>query len=260
VVSAYQAARGASRAKATLAIAVAAEVDVEVDGDPLGRGPRSVEIAAGEHVVVARAGGRRASGQVVLVPAAGVRVELPLEVDPFAKALGGAAPAGEAPGGPLAIGAGERAVAQVVDAAGVLADLDELWLVVVSWRGGQPTLLGQRCALVPLACTPVREVRFASIARLGAAARQLTRDLVPRVEPGAALGPIVFEDTRATEPELPRHAGGRAVGAGGRPWWKNGWLWAGVGAVAVAAGTTVWLLSDSGPGDVTWTLPPLRNP
>ena len=239
--------------KATLAIAVAGDADVEVDGAPVGRGPRSVELAAGEHVVVARAGGRRASGQVVLLPAAGARVELALEVDPFAQALGGAAP--------LAIGAGERAAARVVDAVGVLADLDELWLVVVSWRGGQPTLLGQRCALVPLACTPVREVRFASIARLGAAARQLTRDLLPGG--GAAkdaLGPIVLEDTRATEPELPRHAGGRGGAGERRAWWKNGWVWAGVGVVAVAAGATVWLLSDRGPGDVTWTLPPLVNP
>jgi hypothetical protein len=130
----------------------------------------------------------------------------------------------------------------------------------VTWRGGQPTLVGQRCALVPLACTPVREVRFASIARLDAAARQLREDLGGDGAGAGTgkLGPIVFEDTRATEPEPPASAGG-AHGADGarRVWWKSGWVWAGVGAVALAAGGTIWLLSDPGAGRVEWRLPPL---
>jgi hypothetical protein len=186
----------------------------------------------------------------VLASAAGARVELPLEPDPLAQAL--------APGEPFALGASERVVGRAVDAVGVFADLDELWLVVVTWRGGQPTLLGQRCALVTLACTPVREVRFASVARLDAAARQLVGDLGADGPGSPRLGPIVFEDTRATEPEPPASAGGTPVGGEPRrAWWKSGWVWAGVGAVALAAGGAVWLLSDEGPGAVEWRLPPL---
>jgi hypothetical protein len=257
VVSAYQHARGtggADAASAALEIVVGAEVSVEIDGAAIGQGALAVRVAPGEHVVVARAPGRRAAGLIVLASAAGARVELPLEADPLAQAL--------APGEPFAIGAGERVVARVVDAVGVFADLDELWLVVVTWRGGRPTLIGQRCALQPLACTPVREVRFASVARLDAGARQLASDLGAGDGAAAAgatrLGPIVLEDTRATEPEPPAAAGGpHGGGEARRPWWKNGWVWAGVGAVALAAGGTVWLLSDRGPGDVEWRLPPL---
>ena len=250
VVAAYQqsASGSGAAAQAALELVVAADATVELDGASVGRGARSLRVAAGEHVVVVRAPGRRPVGQVVLVPASGARVELPVDDDLLARAL--AAPA------PLALGDHESTAARLVDALGLFADLDELWLVVVSWRGGQPTLLGQRCSVVAaVTCTPVREVRFASIARLDAAARQLVRDLAAPGEAGL-LGPIVLEDTRATEPEPPSRPGGKKSGETRHAWWTSPWLWAGVGAVALAAGG-VWLVSDTGPGPVEWTLPPL---
>ena len=253
VIAAYKQATAAGGVKVALELLVGTDVDVELDGVGLGRGARSVRVAAGEHVVVARAPGRRSVGQVLAVPAAGARVELPLEDDVTAATLA-TRPA------PLAIGTGERVAVRAVDALATYADLDDVLLVVVTWRGGQPALLGQRCALAPVACTPVREVRFASLARLGGAAGQLTRDLEPPIASGApALGPIVFEDTRATEPEPPRHAGAGSGGDAPRVWWKNGWLWAGVGAAVVVAGGAVWLLADTGPGSVEVTLPPVAQ-
>ncbi len=252
VIAAYRQAAAGGGAGVALELVVDADVELELDGAPVGRGARTLRVAVGEHVLVARARGKHAAGLIVSVPAAGTRVELPLEVDALAAALGEPAP--------LAIGDGERQAARLVDAAGTYADLDDVVLVVVTWRGGQPALLGQRCGLAPLRCGAVREVRFPSIARLASAVAQLVRDLAAPGGDARTLGPIVLEDTRATEPEPPSAGRGKPggdVADARRPWWKNPWLWAGVGAVGIVAGGAAVLLADEDAASYEFTFGPL---
>jgi len=250
VIAAYRQASALRVAPVTLELVIDAGAQVELDGAPVEVGARNLRVTPGEHVLVVRAAGRRPAGQIVAVGAGGVRIALPLDVDPYARMLTATRP--------FALGVRERDALPLVDVLGSFAELDDLLIVVVTWRGGQPALLGQRCALAPVACTPVREVRFASIARLDAAAAQLVGDLAPPGE-GRALGPIVLEDTRATEPE-PRRPGGPAGSpAPARVWWKSPWLWAGVGALALVTGGSVWLLADDDAPSFTITLPPLGD-
>jgi hypothetical protein len=229
VVAAFS--RAGSPARATLAVKSRGEVTID------GHAGARREVEPGEHVVVVREM-EGVAARLVLVPAAGVEVEL--EAEPMSW------PAG------FAIGQDGESAARLAGLVLEYADLDELWLVASTWRAGQPALLGQRC-LAARRCTAVLEVRVASVDRLPGAGRRLVEDLSRAELRG--LGPTLLEDTRVREPEPPR-PGGKPV-ATSRAWWQRPWLWIGVGGLLVAAGTTAVLLADEPAPSYEFTVPPL---
>jgi hypothetical protein len=244
VVAAYRQAQATRRPVASLEVRAPAGATLELDGAPAGRAGRSQDVAVGEHVLVVRAPGRLAVGQIIAVPAAGVIVDVPLEIDTAQVLLG--------PGHELVVGTSEDDASATVSALGVWAELDEVVLVVATWRAEQPTLLGQRCTTAPLACSPVIEVRYASAAKLAAGAADLGRRLsLPGARP---LPVVVLSDARAVAPEPP----GRSQPPPPRPWWRKPWVWAAIGAAtAVTAGAVLLIVTDE-PSSVEIIWPPLR--
>lgn len=234
VIEAYQRARGAvAGARHAVAVRVGAtdgaavKAAIAVDGGapgPVGR----VELTAGEHLIVAAAPGYRADARLVRVPGLEAVIELELERDGPLTVLDEAARSGT-----TGDAASTRAA---LGAAIVFAELDEVFVVGAGFRGGEPTLRGQRCAGVPARCGAVAEILYAVGGERAAAAL-----LVERMKtPGMALG------------EIDALAGLGVAGAGGKgkpSAWRAAWPWIAVGgAVAVLAAIA---LVDGGANDPT---------
>lgn len=162
VVAAVEAARALSRP--TRSVRVASEPEgaaISVDGKELGRAPLHVDLAIGQHVVVARAAQYEPHALAFAVDPATDEVTVELAPDPAWMRLAEGA----------VIGADEQHAQTLVDATVRYADLDDVVLVAdVSLRGG-PTLLVQRCAGLPARCTAVIEIGYAERSGLAAAAR-----------------------------------------------------------------------------------------
>ncbi|ACY15058.1 hypothetical protein [Haliangium ochraceum] len=267
VVAAYERARDLQPPRTRLSVAVwlaaagleaisSARPSIEIDGRPVGAAPQSLEVATGLHVVVARGLGYRSSAQVIAAVAGQTPLSLTLEAEP-------AAAAALAPSA-LALG---RADAQAQAAlVGLLryAELDAAVLVASAWRGGAAVLLGQRCVRATesaLACTEIVEVAMTSAESFDdaaltpddAATRTAMAALWRRLhgEQAASLSvsaPTLLADPRLTHPEsapvltMSGHQG-RAR------WYRNRWLWLGVGVATTAAAALTWGLTRDGERD-----------
>jgi hypothetical protein len=231
VVAAFEAARAKAPAPVAVRVVVTgpAVATIDIDGRSAGTAPVTVELAAGQHVVVARAPGYRARG--VAFAATGGEVALALEPDPAAVALRAGVAAGTA----------EAAAGRAIEAAERFAEVEAVVLAAAVWRQGEPALLGQRCA--GGRCTAVVEVGYgAAPGGLAAAAGALWRELA------AVADRRRYPPTLPADPRLGRGVGAVRVSAGRCRWCRSPWLWAGVGAavVAVGAGVAVIVSGDGG--------------
>jgi hypothetical protein len=193
---------------------------IAVDGKDAGRSPLELDVARGQHVVVARAPGHRAAVQGVAVDTAAA-VEIALDRDEPATRLAGGA----------TLGLGERAQQELVDAAMRYADLDEIVLVAETSRRGGPTLLVQRCAGLPARCSAVVDLGFSDASGLAAAARAAWQ--------AARAGELRYP------PSVLGERGGVIANGGGCRLCRNPWVWGGVGA-ALVVGTILTIVAVSG--------------
>lgn len=135
---------------------------ISIDGKQVGRAPLDVEVAYGQHVVVAKAPQYEAHALAVAIAEPRVVATLGLTQNAAASSLAAGAPLGlaDAAGRPL------------IEATLRYADLDELVLVASTQRRGGPALLVQRCAGIPVRCTAQVEVGYADPSGLPSAARE----------------------------------------------------------------------------------------
>jgi hypothetical protein len=233
VVAAFDAARAAVPAAAPVRVVVtgpARGATIEIDGKAAGTAPATVPLAAGQHVVVARAAGYRARG--VAFAAAGGEVAIALEADPVAVALGAG----------VAAGTSEAAAGRAIEAVALFAEVDAVVLAAAVWRQGEPALLGQWCA--GGRCTAVVEVGYgAAPGGLDAAAGALWREVA------AVAAARRYPPTLPSDPRLGRGVG-PARTARRCGWCRSPWLWAGVGAAVVAVGASVAVIASGDGGTV----------
>ncbi|HEU0036349.1 MAG TPA: PEGA domain-containing protein [Kofleriaceae bacterium] len=220
VVDAVAAVRAGKPAMQRLEITTTpARATVSVDGREVGRSPIVVEVTRGQHVIVARAALYEPAVRGVAVDA-GAQVALTLSPDEAAARLAG---------GP-ALGLSERAQQELVDAAVVYADLDEVVVAAETSRRGGPTLLVQRCAGRPARCSAVVDIGYGDPTGLPAAARS------------------AWDAAKAGELRYPPSVLGERVRGGGDDRCKlcrSPWLWGGVGA-AIVLGTVITIAATSG--------------
>jgi hypothetical protein len=241
VVEAFERATAVAPGVATLAIASPRGAAVEVDGAAAGTAPVSVEVTVGHHVLVVRAAGKVPYTGIVEVGAAGQRVSLELQTDELASALRE----------PLTVGTAEQQAKLRVEAALIHGELDAFVIAAPIWRHGAPALLGQRCEGVPIQCTEVVEIGFADPADLRTAAAELWSALAERRNK-LRFPPTLLVDARLTRGE-PRP--GTTIPGNERAWWKNKWLWIGVGAVALGA-TSYLVFAGDDPAETIIGLDP----
>jgi hypothetical protein len=222
VIAAVAAARAQAAPGHPVRIATApAGAAITVDGRDAGHSPASIDLATGEHVVIARAPGFRAAAQAFAVAAATPELELELERDETAGVLAGGA----------VLGLPDTAAQSLVDAVLELADLDEVVVAAEADRRGGPTLLVQRCAGAPARCTAVVEIGYADASGVFAAARSAWSALRTAE---LRYPPSVLDDPRVTE---------RPVVARRCEVCRSPYLWGGVGAALVAGAITAIVLA-----------------
>jgi hypothetical protein len=223
VVAAVDAVRGLTRPTRSVRIASEpAGAQISIDGKDVGRAPLHVDVAIGQHVVVARAAQYQARALAIAVD--GSTSELSLELEPdvgWTRLAEGAV-----------IGVTDARAQELVDAALRYADLDDVVLVADADQRGGPTLLVQRCAGLPARCTAVIEIGYADRTGIAAAAREAwqsarTADL--------RYPPSVFGDPRATG----KRDDGRCKLC------RSPILWGGVGVVAVVATVAIIAIVSS---------------
>jgi hypothetical protein len=195
---------------------------VAVDGKDVGSAPVAVDLAYGQHVVVARHALHETRPLAIAVDANSSDVTLELRRDTAWTRLAEGA----------AIGLAEAGAQELADATIRYADLDEVVLVAGTSRRGGPALLVQRCAGLPARCTAVVDIGYADRSGLPAAAREAwqsvrTADL--------RYPPSVFADARGDD----RKGDDRCN------WCRSPILWGSVGAAAVI-GTIIVIAVVSG--------------
>lgn len=205
-----------------------ADVAVEIDGrriDPAS----ALELEVGLHLVIGRHAGREPSRELIRVESAGVSIAVAPAPDPHSAPLFGEG---------LVAGRRPEPATALAAAATLFADLGGVMLVAAVWRGGEPALIGQWCGGEPLRCGKPVEVRFASSRGLPAA----STEVIERARRERRRLPVtLLGDDRVARAEAEVVA---TPAIESRPWWKSPWLWAGVGAAAVAAGTAAILTRD----------------
>ncbi len=196
---------------------------VAVDGKDVGVAPLSLDLAQGQHVVVARQPLHESSARAFAVDAAGssdIALELRRDLA-WTRIAEGAT-----------VGLAEQGAQQLTDATLRYADLDDVVLVVRTDRRGGPALLVQRCAGLPARCTAVVEVGYTDRSGLAAAAREAWETVRAA---DLRYPPSVFADARAgTKP-----VDGRCR------WCRSPILWGSIGAAALI-GTIVVIAVVSG--------------
>jgi hypothetical protein len=191
-----------------------APVELEVDGTSRGTAPLTLELPLGNHVVIARAPGHTPRALAFALNAtATTELAVDLDPDPHAAAIAAGLAAGTPDG---------RATA-TVEAALRFGEVDAIIVAATAWRRDEPALLIQRCAGIPLRCTPITEIGYRDSTGLDAAARAGLEDVSTA---GATLvAPTLANDRRL---EQGRGNDGRCITC--KPW-----VWAGAGAVLIAA-------------------------
>ncbi len=245
VVAAHEAAIGAAPASAPVRFEVGLAKDtgagattVELDGKPVGTAPLSVNVEAGQHVVVARAAGHVPAGRGFAVRDPGAAqgdaqvVKVQLDPDPLAAAILRGRQA-------LAVGTAEASARVAVEGLVRYGDLDAVLLVASVWRRGAPALLGQWCRSIPASCGKVVEIGYDLPKNLPRAVRRLWESVRVR----GSFPPTLLVDARLVSSE-PAPGRGKNGGKGhGSSWWK--WVLAGVGASAAIVVTGLLLSPEA---------------
>ena len=195
---------------------------VSIDGHDAGRTPAVVELAAGQHVVVARAPQFHPYARAFALDTAAGDLAIALEHDDEAAELAAGLDAGTSP----------HVQQLVVDRVLALADLDEVVVVASTERRGGPTLLVQRCAGAPARCSAVVELGYAD--RSGVAAAALEAWHAARAA-DLRYPPSVLDDPRLVG-NIEDHKCKLC---------RSPILWAGVGVVAVAATIAIIAVASS---------------
>jgi hypothetical protein len=212
VVAAVDAARAAAPTKQRVRVAVEPPgAAISIDGVEVGHAPLDVELARGQHVIVARAPQHRARAQAVAVGEATRDVALALDRDDDAVVLATGA----------VRGLPDSEAQHLVDAALRYAELDELALVAATERRGGPALLVQRCAGAPARCSAIVEIGYGDRAGLRDAARAAWQ--------AARAGELRYPPSVLADP---RFGGDRVVEHRCRVC-RSPWLWGSVGVAAV---------------------------
>jgi hypothetical protein len=228
VVAAYAAAQSQTRPESAIrveAVGASQSVRLEVDGRSIRAG--EVRLPGGLHLVAARAAGYWPAAQIVSVSSMTPTVRLVLEPHEWAQA---ALQGRER----IRVGASEAATRTVFAAVRLYGDVDAVITVASVWRRGAPTLLAQRC--VAEGCGRVVEIGYPR-GGLQVAADEVWRELRGS---GQAFPPLLQADMRLLRAE--KKPARPAVASPERPWWKNHWIWIGVGGAALAGGA-IWLAS-----------------
>lgn len=205
------------------------EAELAIDGLPMSKGARELDLARGQHLVVARAPGYEPLGQAINVDDTHSTFSLALEEDPAVQRL--ARPEGE--------------LAPYVDTLMTFAELDEMVIVEPIFARGGRALVVQRCVGIPAKCSASIEVGYPDDGGLEAAAREAWSTI--------RVGDLRYPPLRRGEspggPKPPE-----------RSWYRNPWVWGGVAATAIAAGV-IMVVAFSGstpsptvvidPGDYT---------
>jgi hypothetical protein len=213
VVSAVEAVRSLTRPTRPLRItSEPAGAQITIDGKDVGRAPLHVDLAIGQHVVVARVPQYQPRALAIAVDTATNELALDLEPDVAWTRLAE---------GPM-VGVTDARAQELVDAALRYADLDDIVLVADTDQRGGPTLLVQRCAGLPARCTAVIEIGYADRSGIGAAAREAWQSARAA---DLRYPPSVFGDPRATG----KRDDGRCKLC------RSPILWGGVGVAAVVA-------------------------
>ena len=236
VVERYRKARSAAARPLSWRIAAEpAGAAIEIDGRAAGVAPLSVALGRGLHVVVARAPGRAARAQAIVVADGGAGgVSLVLPVDPLVRAVRAGPVA-------LAIGRSEREAGEAARGLFLYGELDQLVVAAAVWRRGRPALIGQLCTAAPPGCGRPVEIEFAGPGALDRAAAGLVRALA-RAPLRYSLSLLV--DARVVDREPPpAGAGGPAGGGEGSRWWRSPWVWVGASGAALAVTAVVLLLT-----------------
>ncbi len=208
---------------------------VMIDGGAAGHTPVTLELAQGQHVVIARAPRFRPHAQAFAVDQHTTDLALPLERDETAAAL--------ALG--VELGMSDRAEQVVFDQVLALADLDDVVLVAATDRRGGPTLLAQRCAGAPAHCSAVVELGYADRSGVSSAARSVWQALRAAE---LRYPPTLFGDARLT---------GTVVEHGCKAC-RSPILWAGVGAAAIVATIVIIAIESSSRPPPVLTVDPGR--
>jgi hypothetical protein len=197
-----------------------AGAQVRVDGRDVGRAPVTLDVARGQHIVVAKLPDHRPAVQGVAVDGA-QSVALALEDDPEVTQLAAGA----------ALGLSGPAQQRLVEGVLRFGDFDEVVVVAQTSRRGGPTLIAQRCAGTPVRCSAVVEIGYADASGLAAAARS------------------AWDAVRAGELRYPPTVLGERGGAVVTHRWcelcRKPWFWGSAAAVAVA-GVVVTIVATSG--------------
>lgn len=136
---------------------------ITVDGKELGRSPLDVDLALGQHVVVAHLPLHEPRALAIAVDASSpADIALDLARDRAATRLAEGA----------TIGLSDEGARELVEATLRFADLDELVLVAAVERRGGPALLVQRCAAIPVRCTAIVEIGYAEPSGVASATRE----------------------------------------------------------------------------------------
>lgn len=221
VVDAIAAVRALAVTRQRLRIAtMPAGAQISIDGSDVGRTPLDVEVAQGQHVVVARLPLHQPAVQGIAVDATAA-MTLELERDDDAARLATGAERGLS----------DAAAAALIDATLRFADLDEVIVVTDTTRRGGPTLLVQRCAGVPARCSAVVELGHGDRAGLAAAARAAWD--------AARTGELRYP------PSVLGERGGKPADDGRCKLCRSPGLWVGVGA-AVVLGAIITIVATSG--------------
>ncbi len=226
IVDAVTAARG--RASAAHPVRIDTEPSgavVAIDGRDIGRTPIEVELPEGQHVVVARSGLHEPATRGLMVTGATTAtLELARDDDAIRLAAG------------AELGLDELTGQRLVDAIVRYADLEEIVIVANTFRRGQPALLVQRCAGLPVRCSAVAEVGYTERAGLSAAADAGWRAVVAAElrYPPTVLG----ERDGASEDRTCKVC-------------RSPWLWTGVGAAVIIGTAVTWaIVSASKPAPI----------
>ena len=206
---------------------------IELDGRYVGSAPATIQTTRGAHVVIARSPGHRAQARAIAVTDSGRDVAIDLPSDPETQAIAVGSPG-------LTVGRASARTEVALSALIRYAELDGVVVVAGVWRRGQPALIGQYCADIPVRCTRIVEIRFPAPEAASSACAELWSAL--RAE-ARETTPALLEDRRLVAGEA-RPRQGPSESTGGCRWCRSPWLWVGVGAAVVAAGTTWLVLRD----------------